>query len=148
MLPLHLLLIEDSQKQRKKREERVTPSPPSGVAAATCARAVRAAVAAGVNADTGALRQRAPSLGAPSVNDGVRALQVLCVLASWLFKTVDPNSPRVVSGYDASVTNDGLRLCNVVCVLPDRLPTWGPFPFLRPSFRCSTPFHNVKRITF
>ena len=45
---------------------------------------------------------------------------------------MEPNSPRV-SGYDATVTNGGLRLCYVMCVLPDRLPAWGPFHFLRPS---------------
>ena len=29
--------------------------------------------------------------------------------------------------------DDGFLLCYVMCVLPDRLPAWGPFPFLRPS---------------
>ena len=31
------------------------------------------------------------------------------------------------------MSDDGFLLCYVMCVLPDRLPAWGPFPFLRPS---------------
>ena len=46
------------------------------------------------------------------------------------------------SGSNASVINDGLLLCYVMCVLPDRLPAWGPFPFLS-SVRL---FSSIRRV--